>query len=245
MLHFFHLLMKWNLALQCLQIFYCSFWCWLLYAAQTCKNSHYYNDVKIKWNTGEIQWHCDALRWNGIQGQAKWNTGTIYVGDSRNTGEIAAFKGEVGLASPTIFLRKLFNNKVKKTFFGLDFNRINFQFNKARAHFGEIMKKTKNHITMIKSKWLWLLPCRIIWICICICLKSVTVYQRFLSGNAFDCSCLAESFAWKLLSGLHSHISLAMDSHISLVKHSHISLVSHISLAALHRMSHRIWLAGT
>ena len=116
MLHFFYLLMIWNLALQCLQIFYCSFWCWLLYAAQTCKNSHYYNDVKIKWNTGEIQWHCDALRWNGIQGQAKWNTGTIYVGDSRNTGEIAAFKGEVGLASPTIFLRKLFNNKVKKTF---------------------------------------------------------------------------------------------------------------------------------
>ena len=100
---FFHLLMKWNLALQCLQIFYCSFWCWLLFTAQTCENSHYYNDVKIKWNTGEIQWHCDALRWNGIQGQAKWNTGTIYVGDSRNTGEIAAFKGEVGLASPTIY----------------------------------------------------------------------------------------------------------------------------------------------
>ena len=68
----------------------------------------------------------------------------------RNTGEI--FKGEVGLASPTIFLRKLFNNKVKKNFLGLDFNPINLQFNKARAHFGEIMKKTKNHIKMIKSK---------------------------------------------------------------------------------------------
>ena len=60
--------------------------------------------------------HCDALKSNGIQGQTKWNTGAIYVGEYRNTGEIAAFKGEVGLASPTIFLRKLFNNKVKKLF---------------------------------------------------------------------------------------------------------------------------------
>ena len=38
----------------------------------------------------------------------------------------------------------------------------------------EIMKKTKNHITMVKSKCLWLLPCHIICICIYICLKSVT-----------------------------------------------------------------------
>ena len=52
------------------------------------------------------------------QGQTKWNTVAIYVGEYRNTGEIAAFKGEVGLASPTIFLRKLFNNKVKKIGFG-------------------------------------------------------------------------------------------------------------------------------
>ena len=56
------------------------------------------------------------MRSNGIQGQTKWNTGAIYVGEYRNTGEIAAFKGEVGLASPTIFLRKFFNNEVKKTY---------------------------------------------------------------------------------------------------------------------------------
>ena len=66
------------------------------------------------------------MRSNGIQGQAKWNTGTIYVGDSRNTGEIAAFKGEVGLASPTIFLRKLFNNKLKKKLFGFGFQSHSF-----------------------------------------------------------------------------------------------------------------------
>ena len=65
---------------------------------RTCENSHYYNDVKIKWNAGEIQGHCDALRSNGIQGQTKWNTGTIYVGEyrNRNTGEIGAVNGEVG-----------------------------------------------------------------------------------------------------------------------------------------------------